>query len=262
MMAGGIKIKEEKMNKIAIALTLIPSLAFSLTDAQKDMFMKENQKILEKKGLMTPDSGVQIVPRSTLMSADWQKQKDIIDAKQQKKIGYVKEDSPRAHELLHFNEFIQKRAAIETKMFKPTETHLRKHTDEMVMAYTYVGVPKSEMSEYIGIAPAGTYVNKNPNSGWSGAVQFFKNPIGTCAYTENNLHISHGAARIAEEDALSEVNGKITLIDIAGTDASGYLYRVKWFDNNYIRELECANSKYSSDLTKSTIALAKRIDSN
>jgi len=248
---------------IVLTSILIPSLAFSFTDAEKEIFMKANIKELERQGMMLPDSGVKLVPRKTLQANEWQQKKDIMASKEQKKIGYFKEDSSRATYLLNFKEFVKKRAFLDAKMFKPSETHLRKQTEEMVMAYTFVGVPLADMSEYIGIAPAGTYVTyRSQNNGWSGAVQFFTNPVGTCAFTENNLKVSHGAARIAKEDAGTEINGKITLVDITGTDASGYLYRVKWFDNNFIRELECANLKYSADTTNSVIALANRIDSN
>lgn len=247
------------MKRFVIILGLIPSLAFSFTDAEKDIFTQENIKVLQSKGLPTPDSGVELVPRSSLMSSDWQKQKDEKANLNQKKLGYVKEDSARAQELLHFDEVVKTNQAAEAKMYKPSDTHLRHSVSDVLMAYTYVGVPEAEMKEFLGIAPAGSYVN-SPTLGWSGAVEFFRNSIGTCAYTENNLRISHGAARIAQEDARKDVNGKITLVFITGTDASGYLYRVKWFDNNFIRELECANSKYSVNTIKAVIDLAKRID--
>lgn len=249
------------MKKTLIALSIIPSLAFSFTDAEKEIFMKENIKVLEQQGLPTPDSGVKLVPLDSLQNSEIQKKKALLASAEQKKIGYFKEDSPRAHELLHFDEVIKRNQVIEAKMFKASETHLRHSVSDMTMAYTYVGVPEADMTKLIGIAPAGTYV-ESPVKGWSGAVEFFENQVGTCAYTENNLRVSHGAARIAQEDARNDVNGKITLVDITGTDASGYLYRVKWFDDNYIRELECANKKYSADTTKQVISLANRIDSN
>ncbi|STX50965.1 Uncharacterised protein [Legionella busanensis] len=247
------------MKKIIIALSLIPVVTFAITNDQKETVVKASIQALKKQGLVTPDSGVQIVPRQDLTSPDWQKKKEIEQAHQLKTKGYIHETSDRAYELLHFKDVIKRNEAIEAKMHRPDESHMRHNVADMLMAYPYVGVPQSEMTEFIGIAPAGTYV-KEPVIGWSGAVEFFKTKFGTCAYIENNLHISHGAARVAEEDATFDVNGKVTLVDVRGNESSGFLYQVEWFDNHFIRTLECANEKYSPAIKKATLELANRID--
>ncbi|STX28482.1 Uncharacterised protein [Legionella beliardensis] len=256
----GIEIKiKNNMKKIIIALSLIPIVTFAITNEQKEAMLKASIEVLKKQGLVTPNSGVQVLSRQELMSSDWQKKKELEQPHQLKTKGYIHETSNRAYELLHFQEVIKRNKAIEAKMHRPDESHMRHHVDDMLMAYQYVGVPQSEMTEFIGIAPAGTYV-KEPAMGWSGAVEFFKTSFGTCAYIENNLTISHGAVRVAEEDATSDVNGKVTLVDVRGNENSGFLYQVEWFDNNFIRTLECANEKYSPDITKAVIELAIRTD--
>ena len=42
---------------------------------------------------------------------------------------------------------------------------------ELKMAYTFIGVPQSDMSKCIGVAPYGAY----HEDGWDGAIQFFDN---------------------------------------------------------------------------------------
>lgn len=249
------------MKKLPIILLALPALAFGITAEQKESFLQQNIQVLKEKGLITPDSGVRVTPRNTLSSPSWTKSKDIADAKQMAELGYIKEDSSRAKYLLHFKDIVKKNAAIEAKMNKPEQTYLRKKTEDMKMAYSYFGVKQSFMDEYIGIAPVGAYV-KSPQEGWSGAVQFFKSDLGMCAFTENNIEVSHGAARVAEESARYDINGKISLVNVTGTDASGYLYSVKWFDNTFIRELECANNHFSKQTTAKLIEMAKKVDSS
>ena len=66
------------------------------------------------------------------------------------------------------------------------------------MAYTFVGVPKDDMSDFIGVAPYLTYLN---GQGWVGAKQFFiKNGLGSCVFSESNVRLSHGSIVIAQED--------------------------------------------------------------
>ncbi|WP_419420727.1 hypothetical protein ACNVED_05370 [Legionella sp. D16C41] len=247
------------MKKVLIAFSFIPVVTFAITDEQKETMVQASIQTLKQQGLVTPDSGVEIVPRQALMLPDWQKNKEIEQTHQLKTKGYINETSDRAYELLHFKEVIKRNEAIEAKMHLPDESHMRHNVAELLMAYPYSGVPQSEMKEFIGIAPAGTYVKK-PVIGWSGAVEFFKTTFGMCAYTENNLHISHGAARVAEEDATSDVNGKATLVDVRGNESSGFLYQVEWFDNHFIRKLECATEIYSLNVTEATIELARRTD--
>lgn len=247
------------MKKAIVALCIIPFTAFAVTDEQKQAAMQANYKELKKMGLVTPNDGVQVAPRETILSSDWQKQKELAQTKELKTRGYINETSDRAYELLHFKDVIKQHKSIEAKMSKPNESHMRYAVGDMVMAYTYRGVPEKEMTEFIGIAPVGTYVNE-PVTGWSGAVEFFKTKFGSCAFTENNINVSHGAARVSEEDATYEINGKITLVDVIGNQSSGFLYRVNWFDNNFIRNLECANENFSKEFTKNTVELAKEID--
>jgi hypothetical protein len=262
MMDGGISFNalgEYSMRRILIAVILIPNLVFSMTTDEITAAHNENVKELEKMGLITPDSGIKIVPRDEMHMNALQMKKDFKETKELKTKGYISKDSKRAYELLHFDDVISKNSALEAKMYKATDAHLRSSPEDMIFAYNYVGVPKNQILQYVGIAPAGTYV-KTPKAGWSGAVEFFRSNFAFCSYLENNLHISHGAAVIIKEDAEHLVNNKVTLLDVEGSESSGFLYTVKWFSNDFIRTLECANDKFSKDITQKTIALATSID--
>ncbi|MGV3740114.1 MAG: hypothetical protein ACO1N3_02325 [Gammaproteobacteria bacterium] len=51
-----------------------------------------------------------------------------------------------------------------------------------------------------------------------------------------------------------------TFSTVEGSLNTGFIYKIEWYDNENFHELECANLKYSSELTKSVINLAKDID--
>ncbi|MBA4697213.1 MAG: hypothetical protein H2069_07495 [Legionella sp.] len=165
----------------------------------------------------------------------------------------------RAHELIHIQAQIKKRGIRSGVALKASDTELRSKPEDIHFAYTFIGVPKSEMKEFFGIAPVGAYV-KEPQTGWTGGVEFFKTSFAYCAYTEKNFNAGQGAVQVDQEVAQYDVNGKVTLIDIEGNENTGFLYRVNWFDNNYNRDLECAAKQYSDAVRKSTIELAKKID--
>lgn len=249
------------MKKIIIALTIIPSLVFAITDEQKDIFNKANIKVLEEKGLPTPGSGVQLVSQESMKMKSWEREKFSEENKELKIKGFIKRESNRAYELINIKSQIEKIQPQKDLVYKGTDSHLRRNVKDIPFAYSYIGAPKDMMIDFYGIAPVGTYVHE-PKSGWTGAVEFFKTSFAHCAYTENNMVVSHGAAQIDEEEAKYDVNGKITLIDVEGNDSTGYLYRINWFDNTFNRNLECATKNYSTEVREYTIELAKKIDKN
>lgn len=250
---------ENIMKKTIIALAILPSLAFAFTEDEQRVFMENNIQVLKEKGLPIPGSGVEVVPASKIKIPAWQKQQFAAEKKEFSKKGYIERSSERAYELMHIKASIDKEKLAKKTFMKPTDSDIRDTPSDMVFAYTYVGVPKGEMLESFGIAPTGTWV-KEPQSGWTGAVQFFKTSFAHCAYTENNMVVSQGAARISEDVARYDVNGKVTVIEIEGNASTGYLYQVNWFDNVFNRNLECATMDFSEAVRTETIALAKKID--
>lgn len=86
------------------------------------------------------------------------------------------------------------------------------------------------------------------------------NGVGVCNYSENNIKLSHGSIIIPEEDARKDINGKYTTIDIEGKKKSGFVYDIRWYDDNFFRQLECTSPQYDPDITQKLVELAKKID--
>ena len=120
------------------------------------------------------------------------------------------------------------------------------------------------MDNVVGVAPFGAYKqikNGDDGDGWDGAVQFFeKNRIGSCAYTEHNRKLARSGIEIIKELISNEINEKPTIVLIKGSKETGFIYKIKWYDQIFSKELECANSNFSKDLKVQVIELAKRID--
>jgi hypothetical protein len=289
-MAGGIinkcnQYKGIKMNK-KLLLTGIFAL-FSLNvmaDNQKALTIKainiRNKEILSKAGLSVPEyNQINIVPANKYLGnikmGVTQNANDAHMAKkmreylsmnnEQQKNGYVKDTEPRAKELME----LKRIAPYQKKRYKgvlsPTSTHLRASNNELKLAYTFVGVPTEEMNANIGVVPYGAYksVKNGDNAdGWDGAVQFFeKKGVGSCAYTEHNRKIAGTGVELIKELVTYDVNNKPTIVLVKGNKNTGFVYKLKWYDNIFSREIECANPEFNQQLRTEVIDLANRIDS-
>ncbi len=241
------------IKKISALMMLLPLSAFSGNHVPD-----ENDKaFLASIGLPLPDSGIHIVPRSTMNLPE-----DIIEKGNKVKMqmenqGYAEDDSFRPQELLTF----KKHAEMQFKMYKDdrrdSSTHIRQYSKELKLAFKYKGIPKTLVSKTIGFVPQGSF----HENGWSGIVQFFGvKQIGVCAYAHRDVKASHTAAELAMEDVTYDVNAKATLKTVKGNNQHGFVYKVKWFDDVAFHELECANMTYSSETNNSVIELANSID--
>ncbi len=250
-----------KYKKIIIGLLLIPSILSAKGAAldEDEKIIERNKQILMSLGLPAPNSGITIIKTKSMKIFPKAMRHDFKENEEQKKNGYIKKEDPRIKELMdfpHTAEFQYKKYA---DNFDSWSTHLRHTIPEIQMAYPFKGVPDNEMDEFIGVAPGGSFLKQK---GWTGAVQFFvNNKVGSCAFNEDSLIESHAGIEIAEELITYEVNNKITLMNIRGTKGKGFLYDIQWFDNNFIRQLECANKHYSEETKNNVIELVRRIDS-
>lgn len=214
-------------------------------------------KFLADAGVVLPDSGIKLVPRSILNLPEEVIKKGDLAKEQMKNQGYANEEISRPMELLNF----KSHAATEYKNnegnIRSSSTHIRHNIQDLKLGFIFKGVPAALMNNYIGVVPQGGFHKE----GWSGAVQFFDyKTIGTCAYAIMNIKISHGGVQLAIEDVTYDFNNKATLIRTVGSKSSGFIYKVKWYDNENFHELECANMKYSADTNNAVIALANQID--
>lgn len=243
----------------------------------KEALEKQNRELLAKAGIAIADSTeVSIVPATTYLNNSNLKQNanDAHMAKkmseylamnnEQQKNGYIKADAPRAKELMELKHVAPYHQKKYKGVFSPESTHIRASSDELKLAYTFVGVPVAEMSHNIGVAPYGAYKmkkNGDDGDGWDGAVQFFeKKELGSCAFSEHNRKLAHSGVELIKEFVSYDVHNKPSIVLIKGTDKTGFVYKVQWYDNTFSRELECANAKFSSQLRTDFIELANRID--
>ncbi|WP_115705393.1 hypothetical protein [Legionella sainthelensi] len=243
----------------------------------KEEINKKNKEILAKAGIEIPEyNEINIVTANKYINS--MNIKDANDAHlakkmreylvmndEQQKNGYVNDNEPRAKELLD----LKNTAAYQKKKYNGVlsaeSTHIRDSSTDLKLAYTFVGVPPEDMDMSIGFAPYGAYKsvkNGDTGNGWDGAVQFFdKNGIGSCAFSEHNRKLSGLGVELIKELVSYDVQNRPTVILVKGTKESGYLYKIKWYDPTFSRELECANMEFSPQIKENVIALASRIES-
>jgi hypothetical protein len=242
---------------------------------------KRNQEILAKAGLSIPEyKQINIVPANKYlgnnkmgitqnvndahMARKMQEYLSMND--EQQKNGYVKDNEPRAKELMELKHIVPYQKKRYKTVLSPTSTHIRTSNEELKLAYTFGGVPAEEMDINIGVVPYGAYKsvkNGDDADGWDGAVQFFeKKGIGSCAFTEHNRKLARSGVEIIKELVTYDVHNKPTIVLVKGNKETGFLYKLKWYDNTFSREIECANPKFSQQLRTEVIDLANRIDSS
>ena len=248
------------MKKTALIIVLLPSIVLAIPSKKsiRQEMITQQMAVLAKEGVVIPGSGVTLVSEEELNIPIWIREKMLSDLRQKEKLGYRKEEISRAIELLSYKKRADKQFKHQADSLESWNTRLRPKISDLKLAYPYHGVPMADITHFIGIAPVGKYTRK----GWSGAIEYFDTSFASCAYTEKNLQITKGASRVNKDSVTYKVNGKITLLDIIGTDAGGYLYQTTWFDDHFERALECANMTYLPKITEELIELAKRIDNN
>lgn len=246
--------------KKTISLILVLSTAIAFADKQADDLTAKRlayaKAYLEKQGFSY--EGVKIVPEQEMTTFAERKEELMRAREEKKRLGYVKTNHPSTNQLLTLS-ITSKRDLIAHKNdTDPRNTHLKSSVFDLKMAYLPTAVPSSVADTYIGAAPYLTFLK---DKGWVGVAQFFNNKaVGNCSFSENNIKLSHAAAVLAKENVRDDVNGKITMVEVAGTLTAGFTYTVEWFDDSFFRSVECANKQYSPDLTNAVIKIAQLID--
>jgi hypothetical protein len=205
--------------------------------------------------LPKPDSGIQIVSMSEMYGSQTTKAKSLGRIKQQQTKGYVQENEPYAKYLLT----IKNHALVEIQQNKtnaePTDTHLKASINEISLAFATKSLASVNPKNVIGFAAVGSW-----HDGWTGVKEFFEShDLGICEYSKINRILSHGGVQIAAEIARFDINDKPNFLKVKGTENTGYLYTIKWYDDTFNHSLECANSNYSIKITSNLITYAKLI---
>jgi|GEM_PF-1400744 len=255
-------------NKI-LATCLISTVAFSsyATTAQElNADREENMQILESMGLPRFGGGIKVVPRSQLGLPKEVLESGAKEFKQRKTLGYVEKDMPYASKLLGMDKVGPINIKQNLTSNNDQGTHLRMSARNLKLAFNFKGVESDDLLlhennniKVIGVAPQGAF-NKE-NGGWSGAAQFFSvNNLGVCSYGVMNVKASGTSTMLAMEDVTYEIHDKATLTKVEGSKSSGFIYKVKWYDDVNFHELECANSNFAPQIEQDVINLAKKID--
>ncbi len=261
------------MNK-KLLLSLLGILcinAYSMTAEENKLFMAQAKKdlarsfpTLAQEGLPLPDGGAIVVPRAHFKMVAPLRAKQDSMAKELKNNGFVKAFSTRAQFLIalpntledHYHKFIGNDNV--------TSTHMRRSPEMIQFAFDMPSASASDAEEIYGYAPMGNYVHKeesyNKKEGWTQGIEFFKNDQSVCAYTVNAIKLTHAASNISEDVATYLVNKKITTLFAEGNEASGYIYVVRWFDDQYFRVMECADLKFDHKIMEKTIQMAINAD--
>lgn len=255
---------------LAILYTALPHVVLAeVIDTDEAIRMK----MLSDLGLPLPGSGIKIVPRAQLHLSEEQIALGKKAEEEMKTLGYAINPSDYPRELLNIRKQMQSRRKLQAASLSDESTELRPKIQDLKLAFKFEGVTQlknahsrrlqgissSNEITLIGAVPQGGFHKEK--GGWSGAAQFFavKN-IGTCSYGVINVKASNTAAELAAEDVTYAINKKPTISTVEGSPNTGFIYKIEWYDNESFHELECANMKYSSDLTKSVTNLAKDID--
>lgn len=256
-----------KKTIICVALLTCSSVSFASAPEEKIAQEKENMKMLAALGLPLPGSGINLVPRTSLnLSPEEISQGDKEMAEFREK-GYVNKYINRPSELLALTpNKVKKEIGASINKNSDSYTGLSANINQIKLGFKFPSLSKnkrflgSSSDIYVLAAtPQGGFHQES--GGWSGATEFFKYEGCTCSYGVMNVKASNTAAQLAQEDVTYTINNKATiLLPVEGSDSSGFLYSLKWYDLENFHALECANMQYSAEINAAVIELAKQID--
>ncbi len=250
------------MNKlIKISLLCITACSTYADDVVvKNILEKINNKeraIRVKEGF-NPEGGVNIVPSSQINAPEKLKKQWMRERNELKNKGYYSAYSKRAKELMQLRDTVQFKYDASLKNTDKNSSTFRRSLDQVTLAYNFIPVDEKYVSKVYGFSGSNTF-----KEGWTGIVEFFESEeLGVCAYTENNVSLTHQAAKVDERIVRYDVNNKVTTFNVEGNPKSGFLYQIDWYDNKFFRTLECAYENYSLKNSNSLIVLARNIDKN
>ncbi len=248
-----------KLTKISL-MSLITFNTYANDTAVTNIMNKINNDMREtriKEGF-NPDGGVTLVPSSQVnapedLKLQWKKERS-----EQKNKGYYSAYSERAKELIQLKDTVQFKYEASLNDRAKNSSIFRRSLDEIALAYDFSSINEKYILKVYGFAACNTF-----KDGWTGVVEFFESEeLGVCAYTENNVSLTHQSAKVDESIVRYDINKKISVLSVEGNKDSGYLFRIDWFDNKFFRTLECANTHYSLENSNALITLAKQVDKN
>lgn len=258
-----------KKKMIGILIASISLAATALTPDERMQVEKDNLKLLEELGLPLPGSGIKIVPRAMLGMDSAQIEAGNRARAEFNEKGYVEKFINYPAQLLSISpEKVKKELKSVRYPVSKEYSGLSENISKLKLAFDFPSLKNnrnlmnSESSSITILAATPKGAFHEELGGWSGAVEFFiHEKIGTCSYSVMNVKAANTAVRLAQEDVTYTINDKATvLLPVEGSENSGFIYSLEWYDDKNFHELECANMKYSSEINESVIELAKNID--
>jgi len=233
------------MKKIILTTLLLPSLCLA---SSQNTYKKDTITLLSK------DEMAKIMAEPPELRAQMESRK-----KQMEEKGYIENDNKYASFLLN----LKQSAKDEIRAYYGTQfkedTHLKTQPSEIKLAFEFKKLPIHEKN-ILGYAPIGTYL-KNPVEGWNGIKVFFMDKdTSICAYEFTDLKLSNGGVMMAKENVKNIVGKKPTFLSVEGSDQSGYVYSVTWYDQLKTNRVDCSTEKYQKNTLDKVIALSNKIN--
>jgi hypothetical protein len=142
----------------------------------------------------------------------------------------------------------------------PTEkydTGLKHDLSAIKLAFNFTGIRDIEAPNIIGYAVQGTYLER----GWTGIAEYYKDKdLGVCTYVISNIELTGGGINLRSDLVSYDIKSKPTIITTEGNVSNGFLTSIEWFDNTYIKKLECASSNLDSNIKTKLINRANELE--
>jgi hypothetical protein len=198
--------------------------------------------------LPKPNQGIQIVPLGTMTgvySSHYVKEKK----------DYIDSDSTYP-KILQSLEQKQRKEWIDPKNEKDTYySGMKFNKDDIKTTFKFNGIDK----HVIGYAVGGTFVK---NKGWTAINEYFSTDFGVCILTTEDVKAQNGTVQISRESINYNVNNKPGTQVVIGSEKTGFMYKVYWFDVKKTMSyyLGCSNLKYDNSILDKVISFATNID--
>ena len=201
-------------------------------------------------------SGIQIVPDSEILLTDAMRKQAAQDLQELSEKGYKHSESPYPKQLLKIKERAEAEINENKDNLNPYDKHLKDSVEQIKLAFNFKGLKVVKPENVIGYAAAGGY-----QDGWDGVKAFFSDlHLGVCSVALHNIILSHSGAKLRKSSVSFKVNDKPTITSVEGSEQTGFLYTIAWYDSTFKHVFECANMSFDKTIADKMLAYAILID--
>ncbi len=139
----------------------------------------------------------------------------------------------------------------------PHDTHLKKNLSQIRLAFPFKKLKAVKNKELLGFAAGGSWLKP---AGWSDIVEYFKREdLGVCNFVQHSMKLTRGAIWLKENVVTYDVNGLVTWYFVKGSEETGFLYTLKWYDDEFSYSLECARKDFLPEQRAVMVEFGKKI---